>query len=296
MHEVPIAENKYAVPISSPVLHSLVRCICGSISWDAILLGCVYCDAINHESCFNILSRLYHVHHVCGYCSVLNNVDCTDDNVKSIYSVTDLSSADWTHIENEFLYKKAAISYLMKEHLGFLGVDAPHELFLQTRFNVVKDLAFKTIRRLCTKNLVNFTSNGIEVNWTKINEEFGLYQRNMPDPVSYNSVTDYRTSSLLQTAEDRSRNDSGYSTSSSASVDTIGLPVDPLIPLHNTYSQIQKIPISDIHSIAKFLTHATMQPGRQDLLQTFLFRKKFLSKSKEVSESSFQSPFPLQWS
>ena len=248
--EVPIAENKYVIPISSSVLHSLIRCICGSISWDAILLACVYCGAINHGSCYNILSRLDNIHHVCGYCSVMNNVDCTDDSVKSIYSVTDLSSADWTHIENEFLYKKAAISYLMKEHLGFLGVDAPNELFLQTRFNVVKDLAYKTIGRLCTKNLVSFTDNGIEVNRSKINEEFGLYQKHVPDPVSYTDVSDYRSSSSLQTAEDRSRNDSGYSTSSTTSVDNIGLPGEQLVPLNKTNTPDHQIIISDVHSLA----------------------------------------------
>ena len=88
--------------------------------------------------------------------------------MKTIYSIRDLSQADWAHVEQAFFYKKAACAYMKNEHLGVLGVHLQKELFLQTRFNVDYINAQKVIRRLCANNLIGFSAGGVEVDRTKI--------------------------------------------------------------------------------------------------------------------------------
>ena len=104
----------------------------------------------------------------------MKNISCTDDSVKNIYSIHDMLQADWKQVENEFLYKKAAIA---------------------------NDLASHVLGHLRVKHLISFTPSGISVDRDKINVEFGLFQRAVPDPVTF----------------DKLDNDSGYSTSSSSS-------------------------------------------------------------------------------
>ena len=101
--EHPIEDNKYVIPVSK-LSHTLIRCICGSTSWDSVMLTCVYCGVLNHGSCYSILNIIDNACHVCGYCSVVNNVMCTEDSVKAIYSIRDLSQADWAHVEGELVY------------------------------------------------------------------------------------------------------------------------------------------------------------------------------------------------
>ena len=115
------------------------------ISWDSIILTCVYCGVLNHGSCYSVLDIINNACHVCGYCSVVYNVSCTEDSVKNIYSIRDLSQADWEHIEQEFFYKKAACVYMKNEHLGILGIHLRKEQFLQTHFDVNNFLAQKVI-------------------------------------------------------------------------------------------------------------------------------------------------------
>ena len=121
-------------------------------------------------------------------------------------------------MENEFLYKKAAVSYLKKEHLGFLGMNVPKEHFLQTKFDITNELASQVLGRLRVKHLISFSPDGILVGRDKINMEFGLFQRATPDPVTFNNMDDYKSGMSCQSINDRSRNDSGYSTSSSSNI------------------------------------------------------------------------------
>ena len=256
--QVPLDDDKYVVHMPAKGLVSLIQCICGSSSWDPILLTCIYCNVINHGSCYSILSTVERFTHVCGYCSVVYNVDCTDDSIKSIFSVQDLSSIDWAHIENEFLYKKSAVSFLMNEHSGFLGVKHPKELFLQSRFNISRDLALKTIGRLCTNLLINYTDTGLSVNRVKINEEFGLFQPKVADKVSFNDLSDYKANGSIDNL-DRSRNDSGYSTTSTTSSSSIE-PLDPTF----VRTAAPPISISDVRSVANdsgFADHSTLVPN-----------------------------------
>ena len=197
----PIADNKYIVhlPVSN---NYLIRCICGSTSWDSIMLTCIYCGVVNHGSCYSILHGIDNVFHVCGYCSVVKNISCTDDSVKNIYSIHDMTQEDWKHVENEFLYKKAAISYMKKEHLGYLGMDLPRENFLQTRFDIASDLASHVLGHLRVKHLISFTPGGVSVDRDKINTEFGLFQRAVPDPVTFDNLDNYKSTAFCQTHVD----------------------------------------------------------------------------------------------
>ena len=158
----------------------------------------------------------------------------------------------------------------MKEHSGFLGVKHQKELFLQSRFNINRDLALKTIGRLCTNLLINYTDAGLTVNWENINEEFGLFQRKVADPISFNYLSEYKTLGSVDHF-DRSRNDSGYSTTSSSSIETsvkgsIELSIEPLIPA-SVQDSAPPISISDVRSVANdsgFADHSISTPDHDE--------------------------------
>ena len=158
-----------------------MNCVCGTTEWDQITLICKHCGQGSHGACYSILSYIKGFQHICGQCAVYYNVTCTNEDIKVLYSIGELTQAEISRIQEDFLFKKCAVAYLKKEFQGFMGPGLPKEDFLQVKFRLSGGDAYKLLGKLCAKDFVSFAQNQVFVDRLKINHYFGLFQEEVRD-------------------------------------------------------------------------------------------------------------------
>ena len=159
-----------------------VNCECLSITLDAMLLFCKYCETYQHGPCygFHTSAHVQGLDHVCGSCSVKYSMECTSEHIGDFCK----NIVDRTEIEiSTFIFKlivqRALVSVVDEEYKKYSDMDVPCERFYKTRFKLNELECSKLVEYLETGGMVQIRPEfkvNIETILVKFDDIFGYME------------------------------------------------------------------------------------------------------------------------